>query len=240
VVGLSRWCCQQGLGALGTGRYEWQWTTGRTDAPGKSTKGPSGVKATGRARAYYRYCRRSGRNVLNTGGGHLEVRRWAHTTVHQDQAAGMIVCHQGVIKALLPSHDSVPLQSALCSFHLGPTVRSTKPVSELTHSHRHIHRRGRSACDSARDGQRRGREQDKGPARSLAEVGPPAECGVTYRANSQACFGEGHCEPVSWSSLDAKRHQLISRRLSLPASLLEPIPNLEYWQYADRADIFAA
>ncbi|GFZ51684.1 Oxysterol-binding protein-like protein 1 [Saitozyma sp. JCM 24511] len=29
-------------------------------------------------------------------------------------------------------------------------------------------------------------------------------------------------------------------RLSLPASLLEPIPNLEYWQYADRADIFAA
>jgi hypothetical protein len=31
-----------------------------------------------------------------------------------------------------------------------------------------------------------------------------------------------------------------SSRLSLPASLLEPIPNLEYWQYADRADIFAA
>ncbi|WVQ98380.1 hypothetical protein IAU59_005503 [Kwoniella sp. CBS 9459] len=29
-------------------------------------------------------------------------------------------------------------------------------------------------------------------------------------------------------------------RISLPASLLEPIPNLEYWQYADRADIFAA
>ncbi|KAK1921849.1 hypothetical protein DB88DRAFT_499401 [Papiliotrema laurentii] len=29
-------------------------------------------------------------------------------------------------------------------------------------------------------------------------------------------------------------------RLSLPASLLEPIPNLEYWQYADRADVFAA
>jgi hypothetical protein len=34
--------------------------------------------------------------------------------------------------------------------------------------------------------------------------------------------------------------ELIFRRLSLPASLLEPIPNLEYWQYADRADIFAA
>lgn len=31
-----------------------------------------------------------------------------------------------------------------------------------------------------------------------------------------------------------------SSRLSLPASLLEPIPNLEYWQYADRADFFAA
>lgn len=29
-------------------------------------------------------------------------------------------------------------------------------------------------------------------------------------------------------------------RLSLPASLLEPIPNLEYWQYGDRADFFAA
>ncbi|WWD21789.1 hypothetical protein CI109_106277 [Kwoniella shandongensis] len=29
-------------------------------------------------------------------------------------------------------------------------------------------------------------------------------------------------------------------RLSLPASLLEPVPNLEYWTYADRADIFAA
>jgi hypothetical protein len=29
------------------------------------------------------------------------------------------------------------------------------------------------------------------------------------------------------------------RRLSLPASLLEPIPNLEYWHYADRPDIFA-
>lgn len=33
---------------------------------------------------------------------------------------------------------------------------------------------------------------------------------------------------------------IVFRRLSLPASLLEPIPNLEYWQYADRADIFAA
>ncbi|KAI5453583.1 hypothetical protein NCC49_005408 [Naganishia albida] len=29
-------------------------------------------------------------------------------------------------------------------------------------------------------------------------------------------------------------------RLSLPASLLEPIPNLEYWSYCDRADFFAA
>ncbi|KAG7529415.1 hypothetical protein FFLO_05687 [Filobasidium floriforme] len=29
-------------------------------------------------------------------------------------------------------------------------------------------------------------------------------------------------------------------RLSLPASLLEPIPNLEYWHYADRPDIFAS
>ena len=30
------------------------------------------------------------------------------------------------------------------------------------------------------------------------------------------------------------------RRLSLPASLLEPIPNLEYWHYLDRPDLMAA
>jgi hypothetical protein len=30
------------------------------------------------------------------------------------------------------------------------------------------------------------------------------------------------------------------RRLSLPASLLEPLPNLEYWHYLDRPDLFAA
>ena len=30
------------------------------------------------------------------------------------------------------------------------------------------------------------------------------------------------------------------RRLSLPASLLEPVPNLEYWNYLDRPDVFAA
>ncbi|KAG1815074.1 uncharacterized protein BJ212DRAFT_1359273 [Suillus subaureus] len=29
-------------------------------------------------------------------------------------------------------------------------------------------------------------------------------------------------------------------RLSLPASLLEPLPNLEYWHYLDRPDLFAA
>ncbi len=28
------------------------------------------------------------------------------------------------------------------------------------------------------------------------------------------------------------------RRLSLPASLLEPIPNLEYWHYLDRPDFY--
>lgn len=33
---------------------------------------------------------------------------------------------------------------------------------------------------------------------------------------------------------------LAAMRLSLPASLLEPIPNLEYWQYLDRPDIFTA
>lgn len=33
---------------------------------------------------------------------------------------------------------------------------------------------------------------------------------------------------------------IAAMRLSLPASLLEPIPNLEYWQYLDRPDIFAS
>ncbi|KAH9166509.1 hypothetical protein EDB89DRAFT_2115822 [Lactarius sanguifluus] len=32
---------------------------------------------------------------------------------------------------------------------------------------------------------------------------------------------------------------LATMRLSLPASLLEPIPNLEYWHYLDRPDLFA-
>lgn len=32
---------------------------------------------------------------------------------------------------------------------------------------------------------------------------------------------------------------LAAMRLSLPASLLEPIPNLEYWHYLDRPDLFA-
>ncbi|KIJ63037.1 hypothetical protein HYDPIDRAFT_29732 [Hydnomerulius pinastri MD-312] len=33
---------------------------------------------------------------------------------------------------------------------------------------------------------------------------------------------------------------IASMRLSLPASLLEPLPNLEYWHYLDRPDLFAA
>ncbi|KDR68350.1 hypothetical protein GALMADRAFT_256976 [Galerina marginata CBS 339.88] len=33
---------------------------------------------------------------------------------------------------------------------------------------------------------------------------------------------------------------IAAMRLSLPASLLEPLPNLEYWNYLDRPDIFAA
>ena len=35
-------------------------------------------------------------------------------------------------------------------------------------------------------------------------------------------------------------YSCLGRRLSLPASLLEPIPNLEYWHYLDRPDLFAA
>ncbi|KAF8317153.1 hypothetical protein DL93DRAFT_2125174 [Clavulina sp. PMI_390] len=33
---------------------------------------------------------------------------------------------------------------------------------------------------------------------------------------------------------------LAAMRISLPASLMEPVPNLEYWQYLDRPDLFAA
>ncbi|KAG8897225.1 hypothetical protein FRB99_008355 [Tulasnella sp. 403] len=33
---------------------------------------------------------------------------------------------------------------------------------------------------------------------------------------------------------------IAAMRLSLPASLLEPMPNLEYWHYLDRPDLFAA
>ncbi|KAF8325785.1 uncharacterized protein EI90DRAFT_2931268 [Cantharellus anzutake] len=33
---------------------------------------------------------------------------------------------------------------------------------------------------------------------------------------------------------------IASMRISLPASLLEPIPNLEYWSYLDRPDLFVA
>ncbi|KAJ6469431.1 hypothetical protein C8R45DRAFT_908853 [Mycena sanguinolenta] len=33
---------------------------------------------------------------------------------------------------------------------------------------------------------------------------------------------------------------IAAMRISLPASLLEPMPNLEYWQYLDRPDMFAA
>ncbi|KAG6854413.1 hypothetical protein C0991_006955 [Blastosporella zonata] len=33
---------------------------------------------------------------------------------------------------------------------------------------------------------------------------------------------------------------IAAMRLSLPASLLEPMPNLEYWHYLDRPDVFAA
>ncbi|KAF9457913.1 hypothetical protein BDZ94DRAFT_157704 [Collybia nuda] len=33
---------------------------------------------------------------------------------------------------------------------------------------------------------------------------------------------------------------IAAMRLSLPASLMEPIPNLEYWHYLDRPDVFAA
>lgn len=44
---------------------------------------------------------------------------------------------------------------------------------------------------------------------------------------------------------DAVANQLLCvtpcrRRLSLPASLLEPIPNLEYWHYLDRPDLFVS
>lgn len=33
---------------------------------------------------------------------------------------------------------------------------------------------------------------------------------------------------------------IAAMRLSLPASLMEPVPNLEYWNYLDRPDLFIA
>lgn len=44
--------------------------------------------------------------------------------------------------------------------------------------------------------------------------------------------------PTSLSALHVS--DLAAVRLSLPANLLEPIGNLEYWTYCDRADFFAA
>ncbi len=32
---------------------------------------------------------------------------------------------------------------------------------------------------------------------------------------------------------------ILLRRVSLPASLLDPVSNLEYWNYMDRPDLFA-
>lgn len=45
---------------------------------------------------------------------------------------------------------------------------------------------------------------------------------------------------VSFVITGRRNSYLTFRRLSLPASLLEPIPNLEYWHYLDRPDVFAA
>ena len=77
-----------------------------------------------------------------------------------------------------------------------------------------------------------------------------ADCGRVIDRD-QVDWGFGRCESVSRTMVVLLDHVSIfaelipnpcgvcSSRLSLPASLLEPIPNLEYWHYADRPDIFA-
>ncbi|EIW74369.1 hypothetical protein CONPUDRAFT_133042 [Coniophora puteana RWD-64-598 SS2] len=69
--------------------------------------------------------------------------------------------------------------------------------------------------------------EDEAPAISVPDAGDSGE-GGKLKMISQ----------LVKKSLGVK--DIAAMRLSLPASLLEPIPNLEYWHYLDRPDLFAA
>ncbi|KAI5888805.1 uncharacterized protein SCHCODRAFT_02637779 [Schizophyllum commune H4-8] len=70
-------------------------------------------------------------------------------------------------------------------------------------------------------------EEAPGPAISVPESNDTGEGGKLKMIMQlvKKCFGV---------------KDIAAMRLSLPASLLEPIPNLEYWHYLDRPDVFAS
>jgi len=77
------------------------------------------------------------------------------------------------------------------------------------------------------EGEGEGVDHDEGVAIALPDSGETTEGGKFKMSVSllKKCLGV---------------KDLASMRLSLPASLLEPIPNLEYWHYLDRPDLMAA
>lgn len=90
-------------------------------------------------------------------------------------------------------------------------------------------------------------EIDSVPAQSVPDGGEGGKI-KTIMSILKKCLGvkdiAAMYDPVL---LEAKKWVHVSllrtisiRRISLPASLMEPIPNLEYWTYLDRPDLFAA
>ncbi|CCO32936.1 Oxysterol-binding protein-like protein 1 [Rhizoctonia solani AG-1 IB] len=75
-------------------------------------------------------------------------------------------------------------------------------------------------------------------ARDASSLSLPA--GAHDAAEPVADSGEGKLKMIVGlvkKCLGVK--DIATMRISLPASLLEPIPNLEYWNYLDRPDVFA-
>ncbi|KAG9001282.1 hypothetical protein FRB93_012209 [Tulasnella sp. JGI-2019a] len=95
---------------------------------------------------------------------------------------------------------------------------------------------------------------ENGDATPDAAAAAPAEVAVIAEGESgeggkmkmivqlvKRCLGVKDIAAIAdWESLVATNVPSDTRRLSLPASLLEPLPNLEYWNYLDRPDLFAA
>ncbi|CUA75475.1 Oxysterol-binding protein-like protein 1 [Schizosaccharomyces pombe 972h-] [Rhizoctonia solani] len=82
-------------------------------------------------------------------------------------------------------------------------------------------------------------ERKEYDARDASSLSLPA--GANDAAEPVADSGEGKLKMIVGlvkKCLGVK--DIATMRISLPASLLEPIPNLEYWNYLDRPDVFAA